>query len=740
MKKLFLLILPIFALLYYILSENKVYYPSPDNGETEVKLDAEEGDKTKKLKWFALLHQAAPGVSWREMEQNNAIENQNIINSIRKNASSNRNDDEMVAGGNILGSWYERGSSNQSGNVISSAYDKKTDEIFMLSGGGSLFKGNRSGLGWEVINHDLRFSSNLMECVFMPDGKRRLLASVNHRPYYSDDDGVNWSESTGIIGIGDGYLYHPKISSGRQLFFLQKSSYWAPIHLYSSVDLGESYQKIINFNTHDDRNIAMDIDKANDDIYVISQKAGNQSDIYKFKASDNSLSLLTPDSPIGFGEDGSANLNVVNKNGIVSFYVYDGQQKLHVSEDLGVTWTYLSTLPTRPWSVSLFVSPSNPKHMIYGEVDAYRSRDGGKTWLKINAWHEYYNNVNSKLHADIMALKEFSDEDGRPFILISNHGGVSISYDYGVTNDNIGLFDLNVSQYYDVRSYPSDPNFVFAGSQDQGFQKGFIPGTNPEPLVQVISGDYGHIVFTENGQRLWTVYPGGWVTYYPTPRSSGSVASYEINSDEESVWIPPLTASPVMAENSVYMAGGNINGGKGSHLIKLTYKPQNNDIEAIQFPFNFKTSGGELSAIAFSPFNSKKIYCATTNGKFYISSNGGNNFTVQTINLPGAQYMYGSYILPSTLDSNLVYVCGTGYSNAGVMVSKNGGKTFSALKNGLPNTTVFKIVFNEDESLIYAATEAGPYVYVKSLEKWFFTVGFQYAKPNFLECGISSCA
>ncbi|MBK8820720.1 MAG: hypothetical protein IPN49_17165 [Saprospiraceae bacterium] len=148
------------------------------------------------------------------------------------------------------------------------------------------------------------------------------------------------------------------------------------------------------------------------------------------------------------------------------------------------------------------------------------------------------------------------------------------------------------------------------------FQKGFIPGTNPEPLVQVISGDYGHIVFTENGQRLWTVYPGGWVTYYPTPRSSGSVASYEINSDEESVWIPPLTASPVMSENSVYMAGGNINGGKGSHLIKLTYKPQNNDIEAIQFPFNFKTSGGELSAIAFSPFNSKKYIAPLPTGNF----------------------------------------------------------------------------------------------------------------------------
>ncbi|MBK8855647.1 MAG: hypothetical protein IPN10_16480 [Saprospiraceae bacterium] len=53
MKKLFLLALPLVTLLYFFLSENKVYYPSPDNGETEVKLDAKEGDnKTKKNKWF----------------------------------------------------------------------------------------------------------------------------------------------------------------------------------------------------------------------------------------------------------------------------------------------------------------------------------------------------------------------------------------------------------------------------------------------------------------------------------------------------------------------------------------------------------------------------------------------------------------------------------------------------------------------------------------------------------------
>ncbi len=322
-----------------------------------------------------------------------------------------------------------------------------------------------------------------------------------------------------------------------------------------------------------------------------------------------------------------------------------------------------------------------------------------------------------------MALQEFKTNEGDPFLLISNHGGLSISYDGGIVNDNIGMFDLNISQYYDVRSFPSNPNYLFAGAQDQGFQKGFIPDENPEPFTQVISGDYGHIAFSENGKRLWTVYPGGYVTYYPNPLSAGSSAGFELKSDEESVWIPPLVESPDPAENAVYMAGGNINGGKGSHLIKLSHNKTSGNIEATQFNFNFKTSGGELSAIAFSPFNKNKIYCATTNGKFYISENNGISFTYQTLGLPGAQYLYGSCILPSSLDSNVVYMSGSGYSVSGVVISKDGGKTFTPLNNGLPKTTVFNLAMNQEESLIFAATEAGPYVYIKVLNKWFLLSG-----------------
>jgi hypothetical protein len=70
-----------------------------------------------------------------------------------------------------------------------------------------------------------------------------------------------------------------------------------------------------------------------------------------------------------------------------------------------------------------------------------------------------------------------------------------------------------------------------------------------------------------------------------------------------------------------------------------------------------------------------------------------------------------------------VYLGGSGYSNPGVYKSTNNGQTFTAINTGLPNTLVFGLAANDDESQIYAATEVGPYVYIVSENKWYSMSG-----------------
>ena len=317
-----------------------------------------------------------------------------------------------------------------------------------------------------------------------------------------------------------------------------------------------------------------------------------------------------------------------------------------------------------------------------------------------------------------MDIKEFTQADGTPFTVVCNHGGVSQSFDYGNTFENIGLISLNISQYYSVATHPTKTEFVFAGAQDQGFQRGKVFGDDEASLDQVVSGDYGHIVFSGEEDNMWTVYPWGSVSYYSNPLIQGPTAGWTIPDDNNSAWIPPLVAHPDKTQNSIFIAGGSLNSEDASHLVRLDIGPDGQIIPS-EFDHDFSEFGGDLSAIGFNYFDNNQIYTLTSNGISYKSIDGGESFERKDFGFPGGHYLYGACIKPSKIDPNVIYISGSGYSNPGVFKSTDAGETYLPMANGLPSTMVFCIAPNEDESLIFAATETGPFVYVRDLDEWF---------------------
>ncbi len=691
-------------------------FPAPSE-KTVIHTQGEEGDHSEaRQAWIELLH-GGPESAWRSMENENAQQKYEAwLNSDRKSRSA----EEEVAGGNILGRWLERGSSNNAGNIMVVDYVTETEEIYAVGGGGPMFRGDLSGFGWTPVNDKLRFSTNLLKVFTLDNGKKRIVSAVGGIPHYSEDDGLTWKKATGVLPTSDGWeIYNSQVTSDGKIFFLGRKDYNGTIRLYVSYDYGGTFKSLKIFNTSDTRNVALTMNGVNDDIYLIEQINATASNLYLFNPATKSLDIRTPNQPISFGESGRANLQAVTYRDTLLLYAYKTDKKLYISKDVGKSWKFWSALPSEPWDVGVYVCPSDPRKMFYGEVDAFRSINGGLNWSRISEWWQYYDDIYNKLHADIMTVKEFRDKSGKPFILNGNHGGLYYTEDYGVTHINIGLFNLNVSQYYDVRSYPSDHRRVFAGSQDQGQQRGLIDGDNAAELYQNISGDYGHIEFTGNGKSLWSVYPGGSIGFYSQPLSQeGPVAGYEIKSSNETVWIPPIIPGPDPSKNIVLAAGGSTTPTSGgSYILQLEYK--NTDITATQLPFNFGVSGGQISAMAIDPQDKNLWYVATTNGHFYRSSDAGQSFTKSAEFLSEAHYLYGSCILPSAVHPDVVYLSGNGYNYKPVYRSENGGATFSDFSNGLPKTMVFNIVANEDESLIFAATESGPYVYIAEKEKWF---------------------
>lgn len=702
----------------------------PDNSAPFIALKPSESvtDHLNKAKWQQLIHRAAPGTDWKAIEyQNGQKKRTQWSNRIQLR---NHFDEVDIGNGTLTGKWIERGSNNQAGSVLDTEFDSLNQKIYLIADGGSLWKGNLDGSNWEVVNQDYRFSPGLLK-FFSFNQTRRLVAIIDRIPHYSDNHGKDWVKATGIQytdsfgDLEDAIVIQD--AKGLHIYCLSKASYSGKIQLFHSKDYGVSYQSIQTFKTSRFNKIALAAAAESKVLFgMLSETEEHPVSLFKIMPTHPfELQELPIDSSFKFFS-APANLSLTKNKGQHEFYAYSKENqivKLFVSSDQGTSWTHRGTLPTNPWKVGLYISPSSPDHLYYGEVDCFRSTNGGQSWQIVNPWWEYYSNITNKLHADIMHFQEFSHGSGTPFLLISNHGGLSISTDYLESNTNIGLKGLNVSQYYSVRTSPVDHTLVYAGSQDQGLQfTDSLQLSFPSPpnnFRQVTPGDFGHLTFTNQGKSVWASYPGGSIFFYADARSGKITASFTLDSENESVWLTPIIAFPEAAQNVVYMAGGNITGSEGSYIIELSI--EDNKIVANQQAFDFldASAGGTLSALAISPLNSLLWYAATTNGRFFTSTDAGLTWE-QTIEfIPNGQYLYGQAILPSSVDENIVFLAGSGYSNPSIYKSDNQGFTFFDISNGLPPTLITDLAATENESFLFAAAEAGPFIYDASENHWY---------------------
>jgi hypothetical protein len=126
---------------------------------------------------------------------------------------------------------------------------------------------------------------------------------------------------------------------------------------------------------------------------------------------------------------------------------------------------------------------------------------------------------------------------------------------------------------------------------------------------------------------------------------------------------------------------------------------------------DFSASSGEyVSALVFSPVDPQRAYVATNHGRLFHSSDKGVTWTQSTSLGPSAHYFYGSALLASSLDVDTVWVGGSGYGSPAVYRSTDGGHSFQAWSDGLPDTLVYCLGEAPDGGgSIFAGTETAAY-------------------------------
>lgn len=707
---------------YWTLSET----PTPTNTssevlrrptETQIRWKEEEDEDQERLEreeWMENMHRTAPGVSYKAMDaKTRAKKGQQRPGRLKSGT-------ETFANGILQGEWTERGSINQSGRVHVAVVDNNTDMIYCGSSGGNVWKGGIDGSGWHSLNDQWKFPNIKNIALVDNNGTQRIVVPAGDQVFYSDDDGMNWQTSTGLDEVQDWGGVERAVfvdDSVGTIYILAREwddNLWEPTSIIlRSVDHGTSfttegsYPESVYGPTSD-----MDLwtpyaGLGNDTTYFLIDDSLNYLD-------DNADKVFMSTLPV-VAHGYSMMSGTVTNNG-TNIYVYNAQY-VYRSQDGGQTWTSTGNIGNNPFFKTSFgVAITDPERLFFGDIECRRSYDGGVTWTSVNPWWEYYQNPDDRLHADIPSIMPYLDENGNEHQFISTDGGLFVSHDFCYTVENLSLLGLNAGQYYSVYTHKEEPQYIYVGTQDQGFQRCEDDSGGIVGFDQVISGDYGHLVSGDNGWSLWMVYPG-FADFYGIATTGTSSASWDFNG-ANNLWLPPLMVTP-SDHTTAYMAGGNLNG-LGSKLIQLQIN--GNSINASEMNYNFAlvSGGGNVSAMAYSPIDDNHWYVMTDNGHFFHSEDAGASWDhTNAFTGPAPHYFYGATIVASKTELGKVYVGGSGYSNPGVYMSDDHGATFSTADNGLPSTLVYDLDINDTGDLVFAATEVGPYVYVAADDQWY---------------------
>lgn len=685
-----------------------------ENGEGE-----QEGGFRK---YYEDSRRAALGESWE------SITNANFLQAEQARMYPK---EDAFAGGVLEGNWYERGSSTVSGSIIATYFYPSTEDVYAVTSSGTLIKGGLTGGAWSILNDFANFNSEILAVVPISGGKRIITAKSDHKVYYSDDEGTTWTQAAGSIanayswGAGGKKLI---VLSNGILYYLQHVWLSAPdtwgsgYKLHRSADNGATWTTTRTFNTRDENRVTMWSPLGSDELYVLD----NGATVYTLSGTASTLTTLSTNTNLTTGAKYS--FTGYKNGGNLTLYTLVNSSTIYKSTDNGATWSNISTISPTAWGVGMLANPWVADAIYYGAVDFYKSTAATPLFSTQNGWGAYYGN-NDLLHADMVSIRPYEKTDGTKFILIGNHGGIHYYPAPFTTTTNLTKTNITSAEYYDVVTVAGST--IFAGAQDQGNQRfSGAAGTSILTASQLISGDYVRLNTSVNGTKYWQEYPftssSCTFHYYNSPLTqTGTTAQTSIYGSPNSTaqqWVTPTCNWAIPSENSILVGGGTANssGSSGSHVIKMTYN--GSSIVKSEYPFDFNAAGsGYITALDHSPADVNYMYVGLNNGKFYYSHDAGTTWT-QTAGFTGATsgFNYGSFIHASRLNKNMAFYCGSGGK---VYKTTNGGTSFTNMSTGLPNSFVNELVLNTAETLLFAATDAGPYVCVLSTGQWYSMAG-----------------
>ena len=370
-------------------------------------------------------------------------------------------------------------------------------------------------------------------------------------------------------------------------------------------------------------------------------------------------------------------------------------ENIYRSDDAGATWT-----PTNPgsglqatyaWYLSvLLVDRLDPDTVYAGGVNLIKTTNGGDTYVDI-----------TPPHVDIHALAQ--DLSNR--LVCCDDGGVHVTSNGGITwyavNDGMGTLQF----YPGLSLHPTDRDFVLGGTQDNGTCERFGTGLL---WSQQLGGDGGFTAMHPDDPDVrFAELQGTGNLYRSTNGSAYALSNTGINSDDRNCFLPPIVFAPGDPHTLLY----------GTHRIYRSTSAGNT-----WTPISDDLTGGAPAAIrciVFAPSDDQVVYAATNDGRVLVSENGGADWTLSLVDIPGWPRTTRE-IAVHPQDPSTAYLAVARFGVDQVMTTSDRGQSWQSIDGDLPDTPANSIAAHAGGGfpIVFVGTDLGVYMTCNSGTNW----------------------
>jgi photosystem II stability/assembly factor-like uncharacterized protein len=562
-------------------------------------------------------------------------------------------------------------------NVI--ARDPFDENILYIGApSGGLWKTTNEGADWTVLTDNLpvmgvsaiAIHPTNTDIIYIGTGDKDASDNYSIGVLKSTDGGINWEVSGLDWDIGQNRTIAKLIINPDNPDILFAAT---TVGIFKTVDAGENWYNVKSGDFDD-----------------IEFKPGDPNTIFActqsfFRSTDGGENFI---QTTGVPTSSRAQIAVTEANSdYVYFFSY--QSGVYRSSDSGQSFTKQSNEPNQGsqgwYDLAFAVSHVDAEEVHLGEINTWRSTNGGVNWTKTTDWT--WDNPLGYTHCDIHEIVFFGGT-----VYVGSDGLISKSTDNGDTWTNLSE-GLCIRQFYRIGGSKTNPYKILGGSQDNG--------------TSVFTTDNWHEWLGADGMEACVDHTNENIVYgtsqngnFYKSTSGGNFGNVGITQPGGGAWVTPFVMHPVDPE--ILFVGQ-------SNVRKTT-----NGMSSWTTISNM--GSGNISNMCICESNPDYLY-VTKSSTIYRTDDGGNSWDNISSGLPDLSF---SYVAVHPSNPEIVAVSMSGFNNdSKVFISFDAGENWENYSANLPNIPANCVIFNNDDNNgLYIGMDVGIYYRDNSLEEW----------------------